>query len=198
MDDVCVHSKQRSEHISHLIKVFCQCCLYCIFLNQEKCKFMVRQGKILGYIVSTHGISKNLEKIQVILDLKIPKNPRYVQVFMGHCGYYRLFIYMYAKIARPLYGLLVKFEWTQECEVNFKKLKKALVSAPILRALVWNKVFHVHIDASAYAIGCILSQPSKFNKDFSIAYVSRQLIAAEKNYTTTGRKGFNDLCCEKA
>ena len=25
MDDMCVHSKQRSKHIDHLIKVFCQC-----------------------------------------------------------------------------------------------------------------------------------------------------------------------------
>ena len=89
------------------------------------------------------------------------------------------------KIASPLYGLLMKFEWTQDCEVNFEKLKKALVSAPILKALVWDKVFHVHINASAYAIGCILSQPSRFNKDFPTTYVSRQLIATEKNYTTT-------------
>ena len=93
---------------------------------------MVRQGKILGHIVSRHGISTDLEKIQVILDLKIPKTPRDVQVFMGHCGYYRRFIYMYAKIARPLYGLLVQFEWTHDCKVNFEKLKQALVLAPIL------------------------------------------------------------------
>ena len=108
----------------------------------------------------------------MILDLKIPKTPRDVQVFMGHCGYYRRFIYMYAKIARPLYGLLVKFECTQDCEVNFEKLKQALVSAPILRAPVWDKVFHVHIDASAYTIGCILTQPREFNKDFPIAYAN--------------------------
>ena len=184
MDDFCVRSKQRSKHISYLINVFCQCCLYCICLNPEKCKFMVHQGKILGHIVSKHGTSRDLEKIQVILDLKIPKIPRDIQVFMGHCGYYRRFIYMYAKIARPLYGLLVKFDWTQGCEVNFEKLKKALVSAPILRAPVWDKVFHVHIDASSYAIGCILTQLGEFNKDFSIAYASRQLIAAKKNYTT--------------
>ena len=173
MDDVCVHSKQIFEHISHLIKVFCQFYLYRICLNPEKCKFMVCQGKILGHIVSQHGISTDLEKIKVILNIQIPKSPRDVQVFMGQCGYYRRFIYMYAKIARPFYKLLVKFEWTQDCKLNFKKLKKALVSAPILRALVWDKVFHVHIDASAYAIGCILTQPSKFNKDFPIAYASR-------------------------
>ena len=80
---------------------------------------------------------------------------------------------MYAEVARPLYGLLVVFVWTIECEVSFDKLKKALTSAPILRAPVWDKIFHVHIDASAYAIGCILAQPGEHNKDFPIAYASR-------------------------
>ena len=76
---------------------------------------------------------------------------------MGHCGYYRRFIYMYAAIARPLYALLVVFEWTDDCEVAFEKLKIALVTAPILRAPNWAEIFHVHIDASTYAIGCILT-----------------------------------------
>ena len=134
----------------------------------------------------------------MILDLKIPKTPRDVQVFMGHYGYYRRFIYMYAKIARPLYKLLVNFEWTHECKVSFEKLKKTLVLAPILKALIWDQVFHVHIDASAYAIGCMLSQPGKFNKDFPIAYASRQLIAAEKKYNHGERRIDYDLCGKEA
>ena len=44
MDDLCVHSLLRQEHIQHLIKVFDQCRVYRICLNPDKCKFMVRQG----------------------------------------------------------------------------------------------------------------------------------------------------------
>ncbi|MCO5581469.1 hypothetical protein L7F22_035354 [Adiantum nelumboides] len=173
MDDLCVYSKQRFEHIDHLVKVFVQWQIYKICLNPNKCKFMVRQGKILGHIVSKHGISTDMDKIKVIVDLPIPTSPRQVQVFMGHCGYYRRFIYMYAEIARPFYGLLVNFEWTPECTSSFDKLKKALTSAPILRAPVYDKIFDVHIDASSYAIGCILTQPGEFNKDYPIVYASR-------------------------
>ena len=64
-----------------------------------------------------------------------------------------------------------------------------LISAPILRALDWNKIFHVHIDAFAYAIGCILAQPGESNMDFPILYASRQLNIVENNYTTTEREG---------
>ena len=53
-----------------------------------------------------------------------------------------------------------------------KSLRKALITAPILQALDWNKVFHVHIDASAFAIGCILAQPGDKNMDFPISYAS--------------------------
>ena len=148
---------------------------------------MVRQGKILGHIVSKNGISMDLDKINVIVDLPWIENPKGVQIFMGHCGYYRQFIYMYATIAKPMYALLVVFEWTKECKKYFQKLKDALVSAPILRAPDWKKLFHVHIDALTYAFGCILAQLGEHNMDFSISSASRKLNVAEKNYTTIER-----------
>ena len=175
MDDLCIHSSDRMEHIEHLKKIFEKCQVYSICLNPEKCKFMVRQGKILGHIVSKNGISTDMDKVKVIVELPRPINAKVVQCFMGHCGYYRRFIFMYVVIAKPLYALLVQFEWTDECEEAFNKLKKALIFAPILRAPDWNKVFHVHIDASNFAIGCILAQPGEHNMDFPISYASRQL-----------------------
>ena len=197
MDDLCIHSKQRIEHVNHLQLIFEKCRIYRICLNPDKCKFMVRQGKILGHIVSKNGISTDEEKIEVIVKLPRPINAKGVQVFMGHCGYYRRFIFMYASIARPLYALLVVFEWTEDCEVAFEKLKTALVTAPILRSPNWAEIFHVHIDASAFAIGCILTQPGEKNMDFPISYASRQLNSAEKNYTTTEREGLSMIYAVK-
>lgn len=189
MDDLCVHSLLRQEHIQHLSKVFDQCRLYRICLNPDKCKFMVWQGKILGHIVSANGIATDHDKIEVIVELPRPLHYKGVQIFMGHCGYYRRFIFMYAEVAKPLYALLVEFEWTEECEESFLKLKKALTMAPILRSPDWNLKFHVHIDASNYAIGCVLAQPHEGNMDLPVSYASRQLNSAEKNFTTTKREG---------
>ena len=67
---------------------------------------MVRQGRILGHIVSKNGISTDLDKINIIVDLPRPTNVKEVQAFMGHCGYYQRFIYMYAVIAKPIYDSL--------------------------------------------------------------------------------------------
>ena len=84
MDDLCVHSKSRDDHIIHLVKVFEKCQTFCIGLSLEKCVFMVRQGRILGHIVSKNGISTDLDKINVIVDLPRLTNVKEVQAFMGH------------------------------------------------------------------------------------------------------------------
>ena len=110
---------------------------------------------------------------------------------MGHVGYYRRFIVLYAEIARPLYKLLIKFDWTEDCQQAYDTLKKALASAPILRSPNWDVIFLVHIDASAFAIGCVLAQPGEHNMDFPVSFASRQLNDAEINYTTTEREGLS-------
>lgn len=52
-----------------------------------------------------------------------------------------------------------------------------MLSAPILRFPDWNKEFHVHTDASLYAIGCMLAQEGPL--DHSIYFASRRLSAWE-------------------
>ena len=92
---------------------------------------------------------------------------------MGHCGDYFKFIYTYATIAKLLYALSVNFEQTSECNEAFEKLKNTLVNDLILRALYWNKPLHVHIDASNFAIGCVLAQLREHNMDFLVSYASK-------------------------
>ena len=64
---------------------------------------------------------------------------------------------MYVDLARPLYRLLIDFTWMDECQKAYDALKRALASAPILHAPSWDVIFHVHIDASNFAIGCVLA-----------------------------------------
>ena len=44
------------------------------------------------------------------------------------------------------------------------------------------------MDASLIALGCVLSQNDAHNINHPIYFASRQLMAAEKNYTTTERE----------
>ena len=55
--------------------------------------------------------------------------------FLGLCSYHRSYVKNFAQIARPLHKLYEKaskFNWKEECEIAFKRLKEALTSPPIL------------------------------------------------------------------
>lgn len=58
----------------------------------------------------------------------------------------------------------------------------------ILVPLDWSEPFHGYVDASNVALGCVLSKKDSKNLDHPIYFASRQLIAAENNYTTIGRE----------
>ena len=83
----------------------------------------------------------------------------------------------------------VKFLWNEECQQSLDTLKEKMVTAPILVFPDWNKPIHVHVDASGIALGIVLTHPGEGGIDHPIAYSSRKLSTAEKNYTTTEREG---------
>lgn len=98
-----------------------------------------------------------------------------LQSFLGLENYYRRFIYNFATIAKPLTQLLkkgVKFTWSAECDEAFTTLKSKLTESPAL--------IFVSCDAS----GAVLSQEVD-SVEQPIAYASRHLNKAEKNYTFT-------------
>jgi hypothetical protein len=52
VDDIIVASKSKEDHLSDLAEIFANMREARLRLNPEKCIFGVRQGKILGYLVS--------------------------------------------------------------------------------------------------------------------------------------------------
>ena len=52
LDDVTVFSKNRLDHISHLLKVLERCKKFGISLNPKKSIFVVTEGILLGFVVS--------------------------------------------------------------------------------------------------------------------------------------------------
>ena len=98
----------------------------------------------------------------------------------------------YATPAIPLTNLTkkdTKYVWTPECQAGFEALKAKLTTFPCLIPPKWDVPFHVYCDASAVAVGVALCQPyGPELKDRPIAFASRQLTAAERNYSTTERE----------
>jgi hypothetical protein len=71
-----------------------------------------------------------------------------------------------------------------EQEDAFMSLKSKLTMQPISQYPDFSKEFILTTDASNQGLGAILSQ-GKIGKDLPIAYASRNLNKAEKNYSTS-------------
>jgi hypothetical protein len=63
VDNIIVVSKNKEDHLSDLTETFANMREARLRLNPEKCIFVVRQGKILSYLVSHKGIEANPSKI---------------------------------------------------------------------------------------------------------------------------------------
>ena len=197
IDDVLVYSKSFEDHLVHLEEVFKRFQEANLKLKPSKCYFAKTELDFLGHVVSRNGVRPNENKVKAVKDFPVPKNVKQVRSFLGLSGYYRKFVKDYAKIASPLFKLTKKsekFVWTEPCQEAFDKLKRALVSSPVLAYPDFSKTFHVFTDASNDAIGMTLSQYHE-NRERVIAYAGRDLNSAEKNYSTTEKEA---LACVQA
>ena len=97
----------------------------------------------LGYVVSSKGVSMDLEKVKAILEWPEPKNLQEVGSFHGLVTFYRRFIRGFSTITAPIIDCLKKgnFTWTKVASKAFHELQKAMTQAPVLALPYFSKVF---------------------------------------------------------
>jgi len=106
MDNFTVYGSSFDACLDCLDRVLNRCIQSNLVLNFEKCHFMVEQGIVLAHIISKKGIEVDPAKISIISQLPYPSSVREVRSFLGHAGFYRLFIRDFSKKALPLSNLL--------------------------------------------------------------------------------------------
>jgi hypothetical protein len=92
VDDIVVASRSKVDHMADLAERFANMRDARLRLNPEKCVFGVCKGKILGYLVSHHGIDANPTKIQAIINMTPPQSARDVQRLTGRLAALNRFI----------------------------------------------------------------------------------------------------------
>ena len=169
-DDILVYSHSEELHISHLSQVFELLREHKFFIKLAKCTFCQDEVSYLGHIVSHGNVAPDPIKVQAISDWPKPSNVKGLRGFLGLSGFYRKFIQNYAGIAHPLTTLLKKdsFQWNDQTQQAFDKLKSEMVKAPILSFPDFSAPFIVQTDASGFAMGAVLIQ-----EKHPIAYFSK-------------------------
>ena len=188
LDDILIYSQNEEEHTQHVHRVLERLEQHDLFAKLEKCAFDVREVSFLGYIISPAGIHMEPSRVAAIQSWPVPQSVKDIQVFLGFTGFYRRFIKGYSKITTPLTDHLrgKNIGWLQlgssELEA-FAKLKVMFSRAPFLHHYDPALPTRIETDASAFAIGAVLSQLWE-GRWHPIAFLSRKLKGAELRYDT--------------
>jgi len=140
--------------------------------------------------VSADGIEPQPQKLDVIRDWPAPHCLRDVRAFYGLASYYRRFVKDFTTIAEPLSRLTRKntqFTWTDETQLSFDRLKRALIDAGTLAYPRPYLPCILDTDACDVAVGAVLSQVID-GVERPIAFFSRVLNGAQRNYCPTRRE----------
>ena len=191
LDDIIVFSETPQEHIRGLHGVFQKLASAGLKLKPSKCEFSKKKITYLGHVVSEKGIEVDPRKTEAVQKWPIPKTVTDVRSFLGFTNQYRKFIPKYAHVAGPLNELISgdnskkkkkEVQWTPECQEAFEALKEHCCTTPVLAYADCKKPFRLHTDASDLGLGAVLYQQDENGKNRVIAYASRTLSQAEKNY----------------
>ena len=114
VDDILIYSQSEEEHEDHLRVVLQILRDHQLYAKFSKCEFWVIEVRFLGHVVSTSGVSVDLEKVETVMSWERPKLVIEIRSFLGLAGYYKRFIDDFSRLTAPMTRLTqkeVKFEW---------------------------------------------------------------------------------------
>lgn len=116
----------------------------------------------LGYRLGEGQLQPGSRKVKAIEEFEKPKTKHDVRRFLGLASFFRRFVPSFATISKPISDLLkedTEFEWGENQNIAFEKIKTTLVQKPILKAYNSKAVrTELHTDASAAGLGAMLLQ----------------------------------------
>ncbi|MBW0552166.1 hypothetical protein O181_091881, partial [Austropuccinia psidii MF-1] len=179
LDDIMVFSSSEEEHVKHVASVLQKLRGNNLFSKASKCVFHASSVEYLGYVVSSDGLKMDSSKAQQILIWPQPKSIKALQSFLGFANFYCHFIKNNCShFPSQKYS---PFLFNGEALCQFKILKEAFTTSPILSHFNPSLPTIVETDASDYALGAVLSQVNESGKH-PIDFDNSKLLPAELNY----------------
>ena len=185
LDDILIYSQNLEEHRVHVKEVLQRLKDNDLFCKPEKCVFETDCLEYLGTWIEKGTLRMDKDKLEAIENWPIPRKVKDVRSFLGFANFYRHFITGFSHWSKTLTRLTKKnqkWEWGDEEQKAFDKLKDAFMTAPVLILPDYNKQFILETDASDFATGAVLSQEGEDGKIHPVAYYSAKMDPSELNY----------------
>eukprot|EP00096_Caligus_rogercresseyi_P008108 TRINITY_DN2646_c0_g2_i2.p1 TRINITY_DN2646_c0_g2~~TRINITY_DN2646_c0_g2_i2.p1 ORF type:complete len:1290 (-),score=97.72 TRINITY_DN2646_c0_g2_i2:320-4189(-) len=189
IDDLLIFSKSLPDHITTLRRVYERLANAGARLNKKKCLIAQKELTYLGFKVSEAGRSLDPELIRPIMEFPTPSSSSEVKSFLGLVQFYGHFLKDLSKTASPLHELTrpIPFNWSEEASKSFVEIKETVSNAPLLVHYDPSIPLFLATDASPIGIGAVLSHQID-GMDRPIAFASRKLSKAERNYSQIDRE----------
>ena len=94
INDIIIFGKTFKRHLEDLARVL----EAGLKLQPQKCHLLQSQLQFLGHIISTEGVSPDLQKVEKVKQWPTPQSTKEVQQFLGLASYYCWLL----KILHPL------------------------------------------------------------------------------------------------
>src|SRR5258706_11928607 len=191
MDDIGSFAQDKEDVVKlnrQILKILGGVGLYC---KSSKCDFHKDEIELLGVTVNGKGFGLEEKKVTDVRNWPVPKNIKQLKGFIGFCNFYCQFLKNFSIVARPLHELDKKgvtWKWEKTQQDAFDALKDLILSEPCLAHADLDKSFRMQMDTLAYAYGAALSQKQQDGKYHPVAFMSKSMLPAERNYDAYDRE----------
>ena len=191
IDDVLLITSLKKSHIAKLEDLLKALLKNGLKISPKKCQLfrteLLYMGKtifIQDRRVCIKPLRSRLDAIQI---LQPPTTVKGCRSFMGMVNFLSMFSPELQKLLQPIHDLTRKgrqFIWGKEQQIAFEEIKHRLIRPPILHLPNSTGRLCLYSDTSQFAMGSALYQIQN-RKPKSIAYTSKRLPEAAKNYSIT-------------
>ena len=191
LDDILVTGRTQDEHVANLQLVLKRLDEAGLKLNNEKCQFFKPSVEYLGHKIDRDGLHPTNVKVRAIQDAPKPKYVKELRSWLGLLNYYCPFL---STTLAPLHVLLrkeTKWRWGKDQDEAFQTAKNLLQSDTLLVHFGQDKPLLLACDASPYGVGAVLSHQMPDGSERPIAFASRSLSPAERNYSHLDKEGLS-------
>ncbi len=189
IDDVVIFSECWENHLADVRRVIKCLGDAGLKIKKRKCVFGRRYLTYLGHRIGGGGMSVPESRVKALREFAKPKSKKDLRAFLGAMSYYRRFVKGFGNLSSlltPSTSLRAPHlvAWTGEMDAAYGKLKQSLCANVLLYTLSPDDDLKLYTDASGDGIGACL-HGVRDGEELPIAFFSRQLRPAERNYSIT-------------